>query len=303
MILDYTSKLVHDHAEIKFDGQVYHVSIETYDAERAAEALRHNDGNRKIKNSVVRRYAQDMKMGLWTLTGEAVVFDNSGNMRNGQHRMSAAAQYATSFTTLVFRGVAPATMRDMDQGTKRTAADDLGLKGEMHTTILSALIAAYMIFEATDAGYAARNSGAWSVSKSAIQAYFAYDQERADKLRSAAEFYDRGIVPAPYVFRTSVVFPLVYMHMLDAGISEDAAREFFNQLRTGNDLRNGSPVKALRERLIQAKGDRETLTGLQVAHMLITAWNHYRAGNDVTQIKVYDPSSLARLKVWPRIAV
>jgi hypothetical protein len=212
-------------------------------------------------------------------------------------------QFATAFTTLVFRGVAPATQRDMDQGAKRTASDDLGLDGEGNTTILAALIAAYMIFEGTDAGYAARNSGAWSVSKSAIQAYFAADSARAEKFRSTAAFYPSGMVPAPYVFRTTTVFPLVYVHMLDAGVPEASAREFFMQLRSGDDLRAGSPVKALRERLIAAKGNRETLTPMQTAHMLITAWNHYRKGDGLTQVKVYDPAILARLKVWPKIEV
>jgi hypothetical protein len=289
-------------AELKWGDNIYLVSIQEFDYDRASLALERNEGNRKIKEHIVRKYAQDMLSGLWTLTGDPVVFDEDGNLINGQHRLTAAKIYRTSFVSLVIHGVPRAVQRDMDQGAKRTAADDANMKGEAYSTILTSLVAAYMIYQNSASGYNARNAGAWTVSKSAVAAYFEADAERADRFRDAAEFYHKHIQPAPYVFRTNITFALVYMHLLEAGVQQSTAQAFFEGLKTGADVSYNSPVYVLRQRLIMAKSNRENLNGMQVAHMLITAWNHYFAGNSLQQVKVYDPNALLRLKEWPKIA-
>jgi hypothetical protein len=289
--------------ELKHDGRVFTISVETFDPDRSRTILDyHNNGKqRKLKENLVRRYAQDMQFGLWTLTGETIVFDNEGNLLNGQHRFRASVKYGTTFTTFVISGADPAVIRDMDQGGKRTAADDAGMNGEANATTFTALASSELIFRNSTAGYGVRNAGQWAVSKSAIMAYLDSHPDRAELIREAAAFYHRGIAPNPYVFRTTVMFGLIYLHMLDAGVPVESAQEFFTQLRTGENLRHGSPVKSLRERLIQAKSDHEHITGLQTAHMLITAWNAYRMGEDRTQVKVYAHDFLTRLKDFPKI--
>ena len=49
----------------------------------------HNEGNRGIKTSVVQKYSRDIKDDQWRVTHQCVAFDASGNLVDGQHRLSA----------------------------------------------------------------------------------------------------------------------------------------------------------------------------------------------------------------------
>jgi hypothetical protein len=60
--------LIHENA-----GQVYSVSPDL-----AAKWLEHNTRNRKLRQSVVNKYAADMREGRWLLTGDAIAFDKNG---------------------------------------------------------------------------------------------------------------------------------------------------------------------------------------------------------------------------------
>ena len=49
----------------------------------------HNEGNRGIKTVVVQKYSRDIKDARWRVTHQCVAFDASGNLVDGQHRLSA----------------------------------------------------------------------------------------------------------------------------------------------------------------------------------------------------------------------
>ena len=57
---------------------------------KAAHYLKRNvDNYRKISKAKVSLYAEEMKAGKWQLNGEAIQFDESGKLKNGQHRLAA----------------------------------------------------------------------------------------------------------------------------------------------------------------------------------------------------------------------
>ena len=58
--------------------------------ELAAHYLKRNvDNYRKISKAKANLYAEEMKAGKWQLNGEAIVFDSTGRLKNGQHRLAA----------------------------------------------------------------------------------------------------------------------------------------------------------------------------------------------------------------------
>ena len=47
--------------------------------EVAAQYLRANIVNRKLRPTVVKRYEEEMRQNSWTLTSDAIAFDEDGN--------------------------------------------------------------------------------------------------------------------------------------------------------------------------------------------------------------------------------
>ncbi len=73
---------------------------------RAAEYLRANvDNYRRISKRRVTTYAEEMKAGKWQLNGEGIMFDETGKLKNGQHRLAAIIASGTPVMMTVITGV------------------------------------------------------------------------------------------------------------------------------------------------------------------------------------------------------
>lgn len=102
-------------------------SSELVTPERAARYLKNNHGNRKLKPSVVARYAATMLSGNWVLSPEAICFAPDGRVLNGQHRLTAVINSGVPTPFLIIRGVSPEVFKVLDRGATRTIADALGV--------------------------------------------------------------------------------------------------------------------------------------------------------------------------------
>lgn len=72
----------------------------------AQEYLKHNTNNyRRISETRIHTYAEDMRNGCWQTNGEAIAFSESGTLLNGQHRLKAIIESGTTVEILVVRGV------------------------------------------------------------------------------------------------------------------------------------------------------------------------------------------------------
>lgn len=107
--------------------------IETITPEIANEMLSHNSRNpRKVMNrAVIRKYADDIAAGLWQLNGEAIIFDEDGFLKNGQHRLCAVIQAGKPMKTLVVRGVAK-DITTWDGQFRRTVAQNVNADEAMN---------------------------------------------------------------------------------------------------------------------------------------------------------------------------
>lgn len=112
--------------------------------EMAARWLERNEVNRHIRNPKVAQYARDMAAGAWQLTGEAIKFDQSGRMVDGQHRCSAIVQSGATVPMFVVRGIGSAAQSVMDTGSSRTAADNLSMLGHKHAVSIASIARRHM---------------------------------------------------------------------------------------------------------------------------------------------------------------
>ena len=111
----------------------------------AAKWLEGNTHNRKLRQSVVERYARDMKAGRWQLTHEAIAFDQDNCLIDGQHRLWAIIEANTPAWLMVAYGVRAESRGVINGGLVRSTTDQLRLGHNLDVTPVEVAIAKRLI--------------------------------------------------------------------------------------------------------------------------------------------------------------
>lgn len=78
--------------------------------------------NRDLSKVTVKRYANDMVKGQWMVTGEAIKFDRTGRLIDGQHRLQALIESKVPRLQMcVVRNLDAETMPSRSPGTMAAA--------------------------------------------------------------------------------------------------------------------------------------------------------------------------------------
>ena len=112
--------------------------------EYALELLSNNTGNRRVKDSVVSRYAKDMLAGSWKEdTGELIKIAKDGTILDGQHRLLAIVKSGIETSLHVATGLSNEIFSVIDTGASRNASDTLFVNNVENTLIISRAINFY----------------------------------------------------------------------------------------------------------------------------------------------------------------
>lgn len=238
--------------------------------------------NRPIQDHSMRSYRADMVAGRWHFAGAPISFDTGGHLIDGQNRLEALSgvevpKFALPFVVHV--GLPPEAQMVMDQGARRTAGQQLGLKGIPNGRALAAGARLELSWQrgylpsrwSTNEPISNTEVVQWIEDRPELAEYAAALRARIErsKLRSSA-----GIGFA--------------MHL---GLElADEVNEFYTQLDTLFNLPPGSPIMALSKRLNRGRGTRgdgveEKMTEVDQLGMVIITWNHWVNGNAITKIQ------------------
>ena len=280
--------------------------VEIITAERARQLLSGPNTNRSTALRLVEAYARDMKAGAWAITPQGIVIREGGSpgspgesLEDGKHRCQAvirAAEGDPGFgVEMVVTYLEPGD-RDirmvLDTGRSRTFADLLKMDQREDSTQLAAVTRRLWDWD---------QGQPWMRTRQATrhELYKLLDSE--PDLAAAAKAAHgwkapRILTPALagfawFLFRNRVM-------MLDRKDSwvrsrEDTSRDarwFLEHLELGNDLEEGSPLLAFRNR--QLAGDRMTsfTAGGKSANTalaaLVTTWNHYRDHSAISKVQL-----------------
>lgn len=99
-------------------------------------------GQRKLRPSHVQRLVEDMRLGRFILSPDAITIIN-GMLGNGQHRMAAADESGLEQEFLVLETNDPAIYKIMDGGIKRTVGDVLGSEYASQIAAIARLVCGY----------------------------------------------------------------------------------------------------------------------------------------------------------------
>lgn len=250
--------------------------------ELAERWLERNTKNRPIRQRDVDKYARDMASGNWLMTGEGIKFDVSGTLIDGQHRLWAIVEAGQAVRMMVVTGLPPEAQSVMDSGTKRTAGDSLQLAGFKNY---------YNVAASARLGYA-YDCGFLTRARSSISGADIPTPTHAE-IRQWVDL-NPGIVDAvaetgrwPGRSKSAAAVATLILRRVDA----DEATAFINRIIELDFDGTGDPAKALYERLLNSKVQREQLSSVTEMHMIFRAWNAHRDGQRMTKLMVRSSQS------------
>lgn len=101
--------------------------------------------NRRVTQSIVAKYATDMKKGMWGRNHQGIAFDTSGVLMDGQHRLWAVIDADVDVMMLVTTGLDREAQLTIDLGKPRNTVDVAVIAGmthvrNTHVAVLKALL-------------------------------------------------------------------------------------------------------------------------------------------------------------------
>lgn len=245
----------------------------------AAEMLKFNTKNRKVRTDHVRRIAEDMKKGRWIDNGDTIAFDENGNLIDGQHRLNAVIMSGITVRMIVVRDLKEQAFAFKDTNCiVRRPADVLDLIGETNTRGLAAAL--IVIYQYTS-GSLVRDIKKPVSNDKILDLLVEYPEARESVARIKALHKHAGII-APGL--------AAGLHYLFGRVNKEDADKFFDDLFLGANLEPGDPVFALRQRLVENRLSlrKAKLSRGYTAGICIKAWNHRRTGRSIRFLRVLD---------------
>jgi hypothetical protein len=272
------------------------VKIQTVTPAQAQKWLEGNVDNRSLREARVLQHSQVLQRGEWELTGDAIVFDADGTLLNGQHRLSAVVVTGIQARFVILRGVPAKAQEVFDSGLSRTLGDQLQRRGvPYYTYVSSALFWLHRLAYAEQTGIAHYAEPSQRPSFRQLLALYEHNKELVDEAPKIGKHVNNLKVRAGAT--------LALYHRLkeidDSNIDEEVDL-FFQKWLTGEDLKANDAIYRLREWTLDDAAKRHTrgrAPDYRYAAYVLTAWNKWRDGEPIRQLKwVYSPSTRS---AWP----
>jgi len=242
--------------------------------EMAERWLESNTHNRKVRQRTVVKYRADMEAGLWAMAADPIRFDRRGVLLDGQHRLLALSELPDVITIpfLVVRGLPPESQGVMDQGSKRTAADNLGLNGIKNSAAIASSVKRLLIWRD---GVMFRDTKLHQISSPRIEAWAMENTGSVEFVNSVWTVVRQNDAPPSVSGAAAFAF---------ADIDPDACERFFTLLARGAGG-EGHPITTLDKRLQRMRRDGLKMPDRDYLALFILAWNAWRAGRQMSKFQ------------------
>lgn len=240
----------------------------------AAKWLQNAAPNRSIKRLHVERFKAIMRSGNWSLNGETIKFNLHGQLIDGQHRLLAAVEAHAAFASYVLFGLPVDAQQTVDIGMKRSAGDMLHFLGEVNTNNLAATL-----------------RWVWRYDAHKMTPYSSLDAPPIEALYELLQNHPsirHALAYGPLIQRlVTRSLGSAFFHLMSR-LDEATAASFFEVLASGENLSKHMPLYLLRTRLIANSQNKARLSNIQVAALIIKAWNATREGKSLRFLRWQD---------------
>jgi len=277
-------------------GRAVDAQVQRVTPAQAQEWLQTNHVNRNLRKKVVEAYRRDMENGRWQFTGEAVQLSRTGQLLNGQHRLTAlAGADVKGIDLLVVTGLPDNSQTLMDQGVSRGIRDALVLNhGHVKNITIVSSIARWLVLcpevgpQMTPSSMRNKVTAAEAVEK--------FDQ--APALIAEAGYQAASMRPYLMGSPTAVGYAWTQLSIVDPS----ATVEFFAGMKDMEWAWKNDPRKAALRRMQQMHGDEGIKTTIETGVMLVSvltrAWNAWRKQEEMETINIKSKSGII-LPVMP----
>lgn len=204
----------------------------------AAKWLENNKNNRNIRDQHVDTLARDMRVGNWKFNGDAVRFDDAGNLIDGQHRLWAIMHSGTTQKMLVVRGLSEEAFDTIDSGALRTAGDALSRRGFHMGTNIAATVRILKWYE--------MGRDEWNVVRRMSHSEIVHFALEHEGIQIAVD----RIKYSPQLKKLSAGAPLCAVAYLGYKHDPDLTEHFLVGVEGGEGLEDGDARKTYRDWLI-----------------------------------------------------
>lgn len=248
------------------------------DAETASHLLTRNKLNRRLDPARVSRYVSDMKNGYWCMNGDAIRFDEEGNLADGQHRLVAVVKSDTKQTFIIIENVHNESKRTIDTGKSRTGSDVLSMfanVGVRDSGVISSAICKLICYEK---GLAIGYSGASTqyLSNASIEEYF---KKNSDLITTSLDFINSIIDSHALVLSRA---ESLFLHVIFSRIDAEKANVFMKKIITGIGVEEDTNEALLRSILTKRALKTVKVSSSDMAYTIIKAWNRNKKGGAYT---------------------
>jgi hypothetical protein len=251
------------------------VELVKINKEVAEQMLSMNINNRKFKDAIVTKYANEMLKGNWKNdTGELIKLSKTNKLLDGQHRLRAIIKANVELSMYVAFDLNDDVFVVLDSGTTRTSNDVFHIAGAQYSSLIPPMI---QFSQALNNG---NRSNRGNITLTNVELLNKFKENEDYYLDIASKTYGY------YVQFAKIMSPtLIGSFMIHFNTKSSADCElFFNELCTGRDVTN-NVIYLLRNKLIEdrtgtSKMDREHKNAL-----IIKAWNFYRLRQDVKVLR------------------
>lgn len=259
-----------------FSSTQSHQKIEIVEItpEMAEQILSFNTDNfRSVDKRRVERYANDIRSGLWELTGDTIKI-NGNTLIDGQHRLMAVVASGRTIRTAIAWNVAESAIH-IDRGKPRTIAQwlkHLGMK-DANNIAATALLALQ------------HERGKWGRVRLQVEEYqdtdiINYARDHYESLRASVNMAARS---KGLLYR-SIAGAIIHIGCNRKIPDEDELVVWFwDGVANGNGLEENDPPLALRNRLVASKLSKNAQISTHYMRWIATiAWNKAATGNEAT---------------------
>lgn len=239
--------------------------VETQVTPKMAQLLLdRNIENRPLNLPAVEAYAAAMRRGEWLLNGQNIIVADTGEVNDGQHRLSAILSADMPVQMGLHFGVSRESRTTLDVGRKRTLADHFSMAGQTNAILLAAAVRLAWQYD----------NGIYSLASTpTVEQAFTYLRKNPQ----IGEYLHIGS-------RIGTAFSTSGAQFAFAGyvcgrVNAAVSRELLERTLDGLGLTSaGVPAARLRERLLQHVVGKPPLGRYEPAAVLIKAFNAARAG-------------------------
>lgn len=249
--------------------------------------------NRPLQRVSMLTYRTDMKAGRWAYTADPIRFDWDGHLIDGKNRLFALSEITTRNFMIPFavaRGLDPESQMFMDQGARRTAGQQLGLKGIASGTAIAAGIKLAMVWERGQ-----MFSDRWGMANPVTHTeVIEWAQTHPEVVAACQRFLNRmrqiGLRPSSglaFVVRVAPALP-------------EELELFVSEMHTLENLKPGSPTLAFAKRLSRVRNDSNMImSDTDQLAFLIRTWNAWVNGTSRTNFAT--PTGGFNINNFPKV--